>query len=141
MNKWEKSDSDSDSDSDIEDPVSDLHPIFVEQVNNIKHKIYEHIVMEPILKTKKAQDIRLLNQYRLLLQKLYNASIQAQNGQIFMLGYFPIHLKELIHQLLEWIQDFFKKNSLVDTVPYEFYLKQSLLTFPYIQNNSFMRKE
>ena len=122
-------------------PIPNLHPIFVDNILNIKHKLYDYAVLRPKLKTKEAQDKRILKIYIRFLQKLHKTCVQAQFGKIYMLGEFPEHIRSMILNLINWIQVFFKKNSVADTVPYEFHLKQSLIRFPFIQNNSFIRKE
>ena len=116
-------------------PIPNLHPIFVDNILNIKHKLYDYAVLRPKLKTKEAQDKRILKIYIRFLQKLHKTCVQAQFGSADQTKASRRCVRS------QGCQVFFKKNSVADTVPYEFHLKQSLIRFPFIQNNSFIRKE
>ena len=43
----------------------------------------------------------------------------------------------LISNLLSWIADYFKKNEVVDIIPYEKYIEKSFKEYPFVQTNSF----
>ena len=70
---------------------------------------------------------------------MYILSVNAQNGKIDKnkLDQFPKETRELISNLLIWIADYFKKNQVADTIPYESYIQKSFKEYPFVQKNSF----
>jgi len=144
MNIWpnnEESDYEyNDEDSILnEEPPMDIDENFKNNVVNIKHELYEKTILSPELNTDEAQSINPLEKYLENINNVYILSINAQKGEINTnkLNQFPKETRVLISNLLTWIADFFKKNEVVDTIPYESYIQKSFKVYPFVQKNSF----
>ena len=141
-NMWE-TDSDDDNYNDDEIiqndvPPPDIDPEFRNNVLNIKHEIYENTILKPELNTEEAQSEELLNKYTENLNNIYILCLNAQKGNISNnLDKFPKEVRHSISTLLSWLADFFKKNQVVDTIPYASYIQKSFKEYPFIQSNSF----
>lgn len=141
-NMWE-TDSDDDNYNDDEIiqndvPPPDIDPEFRNNVLNIKHEIYENTILEPELNTEEAQSEELLNKYTENLNNVYILCLNAQKGNISNnLDKFPKEVRHSISTLLSWLADFFKKNQVVDTIPYASYIQKSFKEYPFVQKNSF----
>jgi hypothetical protein len=121
-----------------ESPI-DIDENFKNNVVNIKHELYENTVLSPELNTDEAQSINQLEKYLENINNVYILSVNAQNGKIDKnkLDQFPKETRELISNLLIWIADYFKKNQVADTIPYESYIQKSFKEYPFVQKNSF----
>ncbi len=134
---WEStSDDGGDSDYELNEiPPPDIDENFRNDVLNVKHKLYEKLINEP-----EDSDENLKN-YTSKLGALYVMAINAQsNSQLptpESLEQFPPELREQITNVLAWISDYFKKNTIPDTIPYTDYIKKSLHDYQFIQHNSF----
>ena len=144
-NKWSN---DSDEDSEINDeyiqndvPPQNISDEFVNNVMNIKNNLYESIVLGPEEGTTEAQSKTLLQEYLNKINQLYILSLNAQKGNIVntdeKLNNFPENTREQIKQLLHWIDDYFKKNNIPDTIPYSDFIRNSYHEYPFVQNNYF----
>lgn len=135
---------DSDSDYEIEDirneePPPDIDENFRNNVLNIKDILYNKIILSPNLGTSDAQDNRLLDKYLKNINGVYILCVNAQNGKIneAELNRFPLEAREPIKNMLTWLLQFFKKNQIPDTIPYEDYIRKSFKEYQFVQNNSF----
>jgi hypothetical protein len=134
---WEStSDDGGDSDYELNEiPPPDIDEKFRDDVLNVKHKLYEKLINEP-----EDSDENLKN-YTSKLGALYVMAINAQSTSELprpeSLEQFPPELREQITNVLAWISDYFKKNTLPDTIPYTDYIKKSLHDYQFIQHNSF----
>ena len=54
---------------------------------------------------------------------------------------FPEGARESIQTMLEWLEMFFSKNRIPDTIPYVHYIRNQLHVYPFVQDNSFMDQE
>ena len=144
MKMWpniEESDDDyNDEDSILNEELPmDIDENFKNNIVNLKHELYENIVLSPQLNTDEAQSINPLEKYLENINNVYILSINAQKGEIDKnkLDQFPEETRELIGNLLIWIADYFKKNQVADTIPYESYIQKSFKVYPFVQKNSF----
>jgi hypothetical protein len=120
-----------------ESPI-DIDENFKKNVVIVKQTIYEKTVLSPELNTNEAQSIDPLEKYLENINNVYILSVNAQNGKINNnLDKFPKETRELISNLLIWIADYFKKNQVADTIPYESYIQKSFKEYPFVQKNSF----
>ena len=118
----------------------DIDPEFRKNVRNLKHTLYENIIFAPNLNTDEAQSIDPFAKYLENINNVYLLSINAQKsqkGKINNLDQFPKETRELISNVLIWIEDYFKKNEVVDRIPYERYIQKSFNEYPFVQTNSF----
>jgi hypothetical protein len=121
-----------------EESPMDIDENFKNNIVNLKHEIYENTVLSPELNTNEAQSIDPLEKYLENINNVYILSVNAQNGKINNnLDKFPKEIRELIGNLLIWIADYFKKNQVADTIPYESYIQKSFKEYPFVQKNSF----
>ena len=134
-------DDDGDGDGDIilnEEPPMGMNENFKNNVLNLKHTLYENTVLSPELGTSKTQTTEVLNEYLNHINNINILCLDAQNGKINNnLNKFPKETRELISNLLIWIADYFKRNEVVDTIPYASYIKKSFKEYPFVQTNSF----
>jgi hypothetical protein len=123
-----------------EDPLPELDTSFRENIKNVKHSLYNNIVLSPELGTDGVQDNTVLETYLEKLNKLYILSISAENGKRIpdkALVIFPESSRPLIRATLDWIVDFFRKNHISLTVPYSDHIRKSFHDYQFVQNNSF----
>ena len=137
----EESDDDNNDDDEIiqnEEVPIDIDENFKNNVVNLKHELYENTVLSPKLNTDEAQSMDPLEKYLENINNVYILSINAQKGKINNnLNKFPKDTRVLISNLLSWIADYFKKNEVVDIIPYEKYIEKSFKEYPFVQTNSF----
>jgi hypothetical protein len=135
-----KSDSEDEVDTQNEIPPPPVDSQFKNNVLEVKHSLYDNIVLSPELGTRQAQSKTVLQEYLDKINKVYVLSLNAQSGQIdeAQLDKFPAASREQIKQLLLWIRDYFsKKNSVPDTIPYTDFIRNSFHEYQFVQNNSF----
>lgn len=142
-NKW-KSDEDYEDDyqeDQYQNEVSppDLDENFKKNVLNVKHNLYDNIVLGPELETPDAQNNNILNDYLKNINKIYVLCLNAQKGIVYNnnLNEFPEKVREPLKQVLDWLSDYFRKNRAPDTIPYEDYIRKSFKEYQFVQNNSF----
>lgn len=135
-------------DSEEEDQQNDRPPEGIaEEFENhalqAKHKLYEQTVLSPVIGEEKAQSNERLNDYLNHIHNVYVLALISQNGKknARNLDGFPEGAQEGIHRLLEWLETFFSKNQIPDTIPYTWYIRMHFHDYPFVQNNSFMDQE
>ena len=127
-NKWKDN-----SDSEYEDeeyqneeyqnevPPPVMNQEFIDHILDIKHKLYDSIVLSPKLETPEAQNPEVLQEYLNKLNTVYVMAINAQNGQNGQfdkkIQEFPPELQESIRSAMKWIRDYFRSNMPPDTIP------------------------
>ena len=141
-NKWDNSDNDSDYEDDYiqnEVPPPGLNEDFIKNILSIKHSLYDDIILSPELGTKEAQDNSLIQKYVKQLNNVYILTLTAKRGIIdeSSLKEYKPETREQIKNILVWISEFFKKNHVNDTIPYENFLYTMLHEYPFIQDNSY----
>ena len=139
---------DEDTESDEEDttdviphreetPIPEVSDDFRKKVLTLKHSLYDNTVLAPELGTIDAQSNKVLDKYVKKINKIYRLSLGAQKGLVAKestLEEFPAATRENIRWVLRWIADFFPKNSVVKTIPYEDFLRNSFHVYPFNQN-------
>jgi hypothetical protein len=108
---------------------------FIKNILEMKHNLYDDIILSPSLGTKEAQDNILVEKYIKQLNNVYILTINAKKGIIneSSLTQYTPKTREHIKNILVWISDFFKKNHINDTIPYENYLHNMLHVYPFVQ--------
>jgi hypothetical protein len=111
-------------------------------VLQVKHGLYDNIVLSPELGTVGAQDSNILQDYLNNIHHVYVLSINAQNGIKYSdndkeFDAFPENTRDKIRKTLAWITDFFSKNTIPDTIPYSDFIRKSFHEYQFVQNNSF----
>jgi hypothetical protein len=140
-NKWE-----TDNDTEYEDeeyitnevPPPGLNQEFVDNIFKVKHDLYNDTVLAPELGTPQAQNVGLVQNYLNNINYVYILSLSAQKGIVdeSQLNKFPVGSRESIKFILHWIKDYFSKNRIPDTIPYEDYVRKSFREYQFIQNNN-----
>lgn len=140
-NKWQPDESDSEYDDDISNEVSppDIDQNFRSNVLNLKHSIYDNTILSKELGTNSAQDNSILKDYLKQINQVYVLCLNAQNGVIneANLQQFPEKVREQLRFILVWLLEYFRKNRIPDTIPYEDYIKNTFHTYQFVQDNSF----
>jgi hypothetical protein len=117
----------------------DIDENFRNNVLNIKHIMYDTIILKPEIGTTEAQSNRLLREYLKNINQVYILSLNAQKGVINKndLNQFPERVRGPLKQVLTYLADYFKKNRIPDTIPYEDYIRKSFKEYQFVQDNSF----
>lgn len=145
-NKW-----DDNSDSDYEDegydgypnevPPPEMSQDFIDHILDIKHTLYDTIVLAPKLGTQDAQNPDVLQEYLNKLNTVYVMAVNAQNGQTGSLDKkiqeFPTESQKSIRSAIQWIKDYFRSNMPPDTIPYSDFIRKSLNEYQFDQRKSF----
>ena len=134
---------DSDSDEEYQQnevPPKGVDPVFVKHVLNVKHKLYDETVLSPHVTDENAQNNELVDEYLKHVNNVYVLAVVSQNGKknARNLDEFPNGAQEAIQQTLDWLEDFFSKNRIPDTIPYAYYVRNQFHDYPFAQNNSLM---
>jgi hypothetical protein len=140
---WEESDDDSNEYFLNETQPNGVNDEFSNMLLRTKHKLYTSIVLSPNIDNENAQDNGLLEDYLNHMNRLYVMTVVCQNGKsnVRNLNEFPEEVRADIQKLVEWLESFFSKNRIPDTIPYTDYIRNQLHVYPLIQNNSFMNNE
>jgi len=142
-NNWNE---DTDSEYDDDDTQNEVPPPainqeFIDNILEVKHKLYETTVLAPKLETPEAQSNEVLQKYINNLNSVYVMAINAQSGNILgneqRINNFPPETREVITRMLNLIADYFSKNNVPDTIPYSDFIRNSLHVYPFVQDNSF----
>lgn len=137
---WESDSDEGGSDYEINEiPPPDIDNKFRDNVINVKHRLYEKLINEP------EDNEDNLKNYITQLNTFYVLAIGAQSNDNKLslqstpqtLEQFPPELREQIREILDWISDYFSKNTIPDTIPYTDYIKKSLHDYQFLQHNSF----
>ena len=126
-----------------EQPPKGIETDFSNQILALKHKIYDETVLSPDIHEESAQNDRLLDDYLKHINKVYVLAVISQNGKknARNLDEFPKGAQESIQKTLDWLEMFFSKNRIPDTIPYVHYIRNQLHVYPFVQDNSFMDQE
>jgi len=126
-----------------EEPPKGIEGEFSNNILTLKHKIYDETVLSPNMEEERAQKGELLDDYLKHINKVYILAIVSQNGKknARNLDEFPKGAQESIQKTLEWLEHFFSKNRIPDTIPYVHYIRNQLHVYPFVQDNSFMDQE
>lgn len=119
-----------------ESPIHDMNPEFKRNLAKAKHIIYEETVLNPEENSSKAQDLSLLDEYRMFIQVFYLLSLRARKGELIRsadISFFPEASQKIIENLLHWVRDFFKNNEPKDTSLYSHYMDMMLKDMPFYQ--------
>ena len=142
-NNWNE-DTDSEYDDEYtenEVPPPAINQEFIDNILEVKHKLYETTVLAPELETPEAQSNEVLQKYMNNLNSVYVMAINAQSGRIIgneqRINNFPPETREVITRTLNLIADYFSKNNVPDTIPYSDFIIKSLHEYQFVQDNSF----
>lgn len=126
-----------------EEPPKGVDKDFANHVLTMKHKMYDETVLLPNIDEEDAQNNELLNDYLKHINKVYVLAMICQNGKKneIHLDEFPKGAQESIQKTLDWLEMFFSKNKIPDTIPYVHYIRNQLHVYPFVQDNSFMNEE
>ena len=121
-----------------EEPLEELNDDFKNKIQEVKINLYNNTVMLPALGTPEAQDDKLRKEYLKHVNNLYILMLRAQNGKNTfndkMITRFPEGSREVIIDVLKWIENYFNKNNIPDTIPYSDHITQQFHVYPYIRN-------
>lgn len=144
LDKWQPDESDEEYEEDEEYQQNEVLPPEVDEnfrnnVLNVKHMIYDSTILKPELGTSQAQSNRLLEDYLKNINHVYILSLNAQKGIVNEsdLNQFPEKVRGPLKQVLTYLADYFKKNRVPDTIPYEDYIRKSFKEYQFVQDNSF----
>lgn len=142
FDKWQQDESDDEYDEDyIQNEVLPpaINEEFRNNVLNLKHILYDTSILKPELGTADAQSNNLLKLYLKNINQVYILSLNAQRGIVNEsdLRHFPEKAREPLKLILMYLADYFKKNGVVDTIPYRDYIHKSFKEYQFVQDNSF----
>lgn len=142
--KWSPDESDELYESDEEYIQNEVLPPeldeeFRKDVLEVKHNLYDGIILAPNLGTSEAQSNETIIKYLKNINQVYMLCLNAQRGIIKEedLIKFPENVRGSLQRVLNWLHKYFKKNSMSDTIPYEDYIRKSFHDYQFVQNNSF----
>jgi hypothetical protein len=142
-NKWNSEDSDGEEEDEtyIQNEIAppEISEEFRNNVLNLKHIIYDSTILKPELGTSNAQSNKPLSDYLKNINGVYVLCLNAQKGIINDgdLNRFPEKARQPLKQILGWLSDYFRKNRVPDTIPYEDYINKSFKEYQFVQDNSF----
>ncbi len=136
-NKWDDSDEENEEMNEV--PPPDIDKQFRENVLSVKHNLYDGTVLKPKLGTPQAQSGEVLQDYLKKLNHVYVLCLNAQKGKVELnkLNRFPNEVRVPLTMVLNWLSDFFRKNRVPDTIPYEDYIRKNFKEYQFVQDNSF----
>ena len=108
-------------------------------VLQVKLRLYDSVIFEPDLQSKKAQNSTLVDKYSMYLIKLlglcknlpYQMNTEEELQKKIM--DFPFEARDSISELLHYIITFFRINQYVDTVPYPDYFEAEFRIYPFVR--------
>jgi hypothetical protein len=138
-NKWESDDTDDEYDEINEVPPPDIDAEFRKNVLSVKHNLYDNTVLKPKLGTIYTHSNKVIADYLQQINHVYLLCLNAQKGQINIqdIQSFPANVREPLILVLNWLSDFFRKNSVPDIIPYEDYIRKNFKEYQFVQDNSF----
>lgn len=124
-------------------PPKGIEGDFSKHIIDLKHKIYDETILSPTMDEESSQKDELLDEYLKHINKVYVLAVVSQNGKknARNLDEFPKGAQESIQKALDWLEMFFSKNRIPDTIPYVHYIRNQLHVYPFVQDNSFMNEE
>lgn len=139
-NKWEPDESDDEYEY-IQNEISppEVNEEFRNNVLNIKHILYDNTILKPELGSSETQSNKLLAKYLKNINDVYILCLNAKKGIINEsdLNRFPEKTRQPLKQVLSWLADYFRKNKIPDTIPYDDYINKSFKEYQFVQDNSF----
>ena len=141
LDKWQDNESDDDYDEEYaQNEVSPptINNEFRKNVLNLKHILYDSTILKPEMGTAEAQSNNLLNEYLKNINQVYILSLNAQKGLVNEsdLNKVPEKARGALKQVLMFLSEYFKRNGVADTIPYEDYIKKSFKEYQFVQDNS-----
>jgi hypothetical protein len=138
LDKWQENDSDDEYDDEyVQNEVSPptINEEFRNNVLNLKHILYDSTILKPEIGTVDAQSNNLLKEYLKNINQVYILSLNAQRGVVNEsdLNKFPEKARAPLKQILMYLSEYFKKNSVADTIPYEYFINKSFKEYPFLQ--------
>jgi hypothetical protein len=137
----EEEDEDEDEDDYNEMPLEPISEECNDLVMEVKHQLYNNIIFKPDLKSKDAQNIALVDNYRMHLINLNKLckivqirTLSEEELQKKIMD-FPVDVKPKISELLHYISNFFHTNEYVDTIPYPDYFDIHFRIHPFLQTD------
>ena len=124
----------SDSESEVEtvEVVPCADPAFREHLLEVKHDLYERVIYGPEEGTKRAQDLERLQEYLKLLNRIYLACVDAQQGRAVVVESFPPEIREGVRGLLVRMDSVYRMPW-EDRIPYGRMVEQVLREDPFVQ--------
>jgi hypothetical protein len=141
--RWSDDDDSDDEYQKNEEPPKGIDTEFSKHVLNVKHKLYDETVLSPDMANDNAQKHELVDEYLKHINKVYVLAVVSQNGKknARNLDEFPNGAKEAIQHTMDWLEMYFSKNRIPDTIPYVHYIRNQFHVYPFVQDNSFMDQE
>lgn len=136
--EWKIDEENSSEDTDVPDesPIKDLDPEFKKSLATAKHRIFEETIYKPDENSSDAQDLKLLNEYKMFIQVFYLLSLRARKGELISsadISFFPEASRKIVEDVLHWVRTFFKNNEPNDTAIYSHYMDMMLKDMPFYQ--------
>jgi hypothetical protein len=137
-----QSDTESDDYFQNDEPPKGIDPELSNHILRTKHALYESTVLLPEPTDEHSQDNELLDEYLKHIGRLYMMTVLCQNGKTndYHMDEFPEKVRPTITDTLKWLEAFYSKNRIPDTIPYNDYIRNQLYVYPLVQNNYFMKK-
>ena len=122
-------------------PPPDVNKDFRDAILSVKESLNDTIINGPELETRNAQNVNILNDYIKSINNLYILSLDAEKGINVIntknLELFPYECRDKVKLALQHIMDCFKKESIVDKIPYENYIWNSFKENQFALNDKF----
>lgn len=118
-----------------------IDPVFKNKLLEVKHRLYEESVLKPDENDSQSQDIQLMDLYETYIKMLYLLTKKSKKNKPIArasLLLFPASVIPLIQDMLNWISDFFSKNTPRETLPFTHYMEMHLHTNPFFQDDLFI---
>ena len=137
---WEEEEEEDEDDyNDI--PIKPISEEANNLVMEVKHQLYNNIIFEPDLDSEDAQNIALVDNYRIhlinlnKLCKIVQIRTPSEEELQEKIIDFPTDIKPKIIELLHYIANFYNTNEYVDTIPYSDYFDIHFRIHPFLQTN------
>jgi hypothetical protein len=139
--RW--ADSDEEDNFQNENPPPGVKEEFINDVLNAKHAVYENTILSTDADTDEGQDEELLKKYTDCIHQIYVMAIISQNGKknSHTLDNIPEEAKSDVEKILRGVEEFFSSNQIPDTIPYMDYIRNHFHVYPFVQNNSFIKRK
>ena len=122
-------------------PIPDIDIVFRKDMLDCKKSIYTAVVFSLPENSNTAQEPDLLIKYIKLIQILYSLFLPQNISNVNpnnipwtndQWNKFPQDTHKPIETVLAWYKNFLKKNqNSADHIPYQHYISQNLITYPY----------
>jgi hypothetical protein len=115
---------------------------FAFYITKIKHHIYQAIVLPSSdLDNPDIQNIDLLQKYLDTLKNVYDILLESlppvnnMDTNKIKKSMYPKHSIKYIFKSMKWINQFYNTNSYMDVVPYEHFIKNHFIVYPWVQTS------